>query len=52
MTKIERLSFHKFRMLERRDRQLARAPDNDARITYFSKNSLPDYRKSYVRAIK
>ena len=43
---IERLMFHKFRMLERRVRQLALVPDVDARLTYFSKNSLPAYRKN------
>jgi hypothetical protein len=43
--KEERLSLHKFKMLERRDRQLARRPDRDARLVYFSKNSLPEYRK-------
>lgn len=36
---------HKVEMLLRRGRQLSRIPDNDARITYFSKNSLPEYRK-------
>lgn len=45
----EILSLHKFRMLERRDRQLARVPDNDSRVMEFSKNSLPEYRKDYVR---
>jgi hypothetical protein len=43
--KEEILSLHKFMMLERRDRQLARLPDKDARITYYSKNSEPEYRK-------
>lgn len=46
MTKEEKLMLHKFRMLERRERQLARVPDYDARIVYFSKNSLPEYRKT------
>lgn len=36
---------HKVEMLLRRGRQLSRTPDDDARITYFSKNSLPEYRK-------
>lgn len=42
----EILSLHKFRMLERRDRQLARIADIDARVRYYSKNSLPEYRKN------
>jgi len=52
MTKEDKLSFHKFKMLERRDRQLARVPDNDSRVMNFSKNSLPEYRKSFVRELK
>ena len=45
-TKEEKLMFHKFTMLERRDRQSTRVPDVDARLIYFSKNSLPEYRKN------
>lgn len=47
----EILSLHKFRMLERRDRQLARVPDVDSRIVHYSKNSWPEYRKDYVREL-
>lgn len=58
MTKEERLSLRKFQMLQRRDNQRSRVSDLDARLRYFSKNSLPEYRKptlarcqkGYVRA--
>lgn len=33
-------------LILRRLKQLHRVPDNDARIVYFSKNSLPEYRKN------
>lgn len=49
LTKQERLSFHKLKMLLRRDEQNSRIADLDARLRHFSKNSLPEYRKSYVR---
>jgi hypothetical protein len=29
----------------RRERQRSRQPDRDARLVYFSKNSLPEYKK-------
>jgi hypothetical protein len=46
MDKEERLSFHKFKMLERRDRQRSRQPDVDARLWNLSKNSSASYRKN------
>lgn len=46
MTKEEKLSLHKFKMLERRDKQLARVPDIDSRLRHYSKNSNPEYRKN------
>lgn len=49
MNKIERLSLHKFEMLRRREEQRTRVPDVDARFIFFSKNSLPEYRKDFVR---
>lgn len=36
---------HKQEMIGRRSRQRNAIPDIDARIVYFSKNSLPEYRK-------
>lgn len=45
MSKEDRLSLHKFEMLRRREEQRTRVPDMDARITYYSKNSHPEYRK-------
>ena len=38
----------KLEMAMRRKRQRERIPDNDGRIVYFSKNSLPEYRKPHV----
>lgn len=37
---------HKMRLLNRRQRQLERMPDLDARLVYFSKNSISEYRKN------
>ena len=46
MTHDERYMWHKFRMLERRERQLARNPNVNLSLKYFSKNSVPEYRKN------
>lgn len=43
-----RYEAHKKEMQERRERQRNRRPDLDARLVYFSKNSLPEYRKENV----
>jgi len=44
-SKEETKELHKLEMLSRRMKQFARVPDRDARVVYFSKNSLPEYRK-------
>jgi hypothetical protein len=40
-----RYEAHKKRMKLRRQRQRRRAPDVNALVVYYSKNSLPEYRK-------